>query len=119
MYKQRDPLEVEAARAAQQGDSDRAADVFENAAEITENRMAELDELPVPDGDGDDIDEIISRGEETAATAKEAADAIRDQDESALAEISAEGRENNVAFNKVAIDYGFLVCGRGVQATIG
>jgi hypothetical protein len=119
MYTQRDPLEVQAAKAAERGDPDRAADVFENAAEITENRMDELGELPAPDGDGDTVDDIVNDGKDSAEAAKDAAEAIRREDESALAEISNEGREATVAFNKAAIDYGFLVCGRGAQVTIG
>lgn len=119
MYTQRDPLEVQAAKAAEQGDPDRAADVFENAAEITENRMDELGELPAPDGDDDTVDDIVSDGRDSAEAAKDAAEAIRREDQSALAEISNEGREATVAFNKAAIDYGFLVCGRGAQVTIG
>jgi hypothetical protein len=119
MYTQRDPLEVEAAKAAQRGEPDRAADVFENAAEITENRMDELGELPAPEGDAETIDGIVGDGKDTAEAAKDAAEAIRREDEAALAEISTEGRESTTAFNKAAIDYGFLVCGRGAQVTIG
>ena len=119
LYKQRDPLEVEAARAAQEGDAARAADVFENAAEITENRLAELEELPVPAGDEEAVQRVIQRGEETVETARAAAAAIRAEDSKALARESAAGRRITARFNKAAIEYGFFVCGRGVQATIG
>ena len=119
LYKQRDPLEIEAARAAQDGDPDRAADVFENAAEITDNRMAELRELPVPEGDEEAAELILGRGEETAETARAAAEAIRAEDSEALAKQATAGRRITTQFNKAAIEYGFFVCGRGVQAQIG
>jgi hypothetical protein len=119
MYTQRDPLEIEAARAAQAGDSARAAEVFENAAEITENRVAELRELPVPPGDEEQVAEILDRAQSTADTARVAAEAIREQDPAALDEQSREGALTNTRFSKAAIQYGFFVCGRGAQATIG
>ena len=119
LYKQRDPLETEAARAALDGDTEGAAQTFENAAEITDNRMAELRELTPPEGDEQAVDEIWSRGEEAADTARTAAEAIRAEDEKALAKAGAEGRIATTRFNKAAIDYGFFSCGRGVTATIG
>ncbi len=119
LYKQRDPLETEAARAALDGDTEGAAQTFENAAEITDNRVAELRELTPPEGDEAAVDEIWTRGEEVADTARTAADAIRTEDQKSLAKASAQGRIATTRFNKAAIDYGFFSCGRGVTATIG
>lgn len=119
LYEQRDPLELEAAEAAHAGELDQAADVFQNATEITTNRLAEIRELPVPDGDDDSIARILTRAETTVEVADAAAEAIRADDAKALATASQRGLQATTAFNKAAIDFGFLVCGRGAAVEIG
>lgn len=119
LYEQRDPLEVDAAEAAQQNDADRGADVLDNAADITDRRLDELEALPVPEGDEQRVDAILASGREVAESARKAADAIRGDDVKALAREGTAGQAATRRFNKLSIEYGFLVCGRGQAATIG
>lgn len=119
LYERRDPLQAEAARAAQSGDSDRAAATLANAAEITDSRIAALEELAPPAGDEEEVDEVIVRGKEVASSGDAAAEAVRENDSKALAEASREGQVATARFNKAAIDYGFFVCGRGSAEEIG
>jgi hypothetical protein len=119
LYEQRDPLEIDAAKAAQAGELDQAAEVFQNAAEITKNRLAEIRELPAPDGDEPAIAGILARGERTVEAADAATAAIRAEDAKALASESQNGLQATKSFNKAAIEYGFFVCGRGAAVEIG
>jgi hypothetical protein len=120
LYEQRDPLENQAAAAAQQGDTDAAATTFENAAAITGQRFAELEALPRPAGDEQTLDKIYEAGgERTVEVARQAAAALREEDQKALARVTQQGGANTARFSKLAIDYGMLVWGRGQAATIG
>ncbi|HEX2358921.1 MAG TPA: hypothetical protein VHH72_03800 [Solirubrobacterales bacterium] len=120
LYEQRDPLENQAASAAQRGNLDAAADTFDNAAAITERRFAELEALPRPAGDEQALAEIYEAGgTRTAEIAREAAAALRSGDDKAFAQASREGAANTRRFSKRAIDYGLLVCGRGRAVEIG
>ena len=120
LYEQRDPLENQAAAAAQRDDLEAAADTFENAAAITEQRFAELEALPRPEGDEQALTEIYEAGgTRTAEVARQAAEALRARDEKAFAKASQEGAANSAEFSKQAIAYGLLVCGRGQAVTIG
>jgi hypothetical protein len=119
LYEQRDPLEDRAALAAQTGDLDAAVETFENAAAITENRFDELAELPRPEGDEDLLGSIYERGTRSADLARDAVTALSEGDDRAFAEASQEGARNSSSLNKAAVEYGFLVCGRGQAAEIG
>lgn len=119
LYEQRDPLEVDAAEAAQQNDGDRGADVLDNAADITDRRLDEIEALPAPEGDEQRVEAIVAAGRNVADSARDAADAIRDDDVKALARDGARGQAATRRFNKLSIEYGFLVCGRGQAETIG
>jgi hypothetical protein len=119
LYEQRSPLEVEAARAAQKGDTEAAAVNFQNAADITENRVREIKELPAPEGDEATVEQVFDQAAATVVIARRAATAISEQDGKALARESRLGLRATTRFNKSAISYGFLVCGRGASAEIG
>ena len=119
LYEQRDPLENQAALAAQEGDVEAAASTFENAASITETRFAELRTLPRPEADVQLLEAIYARGDRTAAIAREAAEALRSQDQQTLVQASKRGAANSLKLDKALIEYGFLVCGRGRSAQIG
>lgn len=119
LYEQRDPLEIQAAKAAQAGDREQGASVFDNAADVTDNRLDEIEALPVPAGDEKQVQAILGSGGTVADSARAAAEAIRDDDVKALAKESTRGRTATQQFNKRSIAYGFLVCGRGQSAQIG
>ncbi len=119
LYEQRDPLEIEAVQAAQQGDTERAAQIFENAAEITGNRLVEIEALPLPAGDEQALQAMIARAEATIPPARQAAEAIRDQQAAKLEAASRRGLEAATLFNNSAVGFGFLVCGRGAAVDIG
>ena len=119
LYEQRDPLQFEAARAGIAKDTERAAAALQNAADVTENRIAELDQLPKPPADTATLDELIERGETTAKSGQAAAEAVRADDQKALQASAKAGGLATARFNKAAIEYGFLVCGRGRSTQIG
>lgn len=119
LYEQRDPLEVQAAEAGQLGDADTAAQTFENAVEITANRVADLEALPVPAGEERSIHAFTENARATIEPAEQAAAALRDGDAAKLDAASRRGLRATTRFNKSALDYGFLVCGRGAATEIG
>ena len=90
-----------------------------NAAEITENRLAEIRELPTLSGNELDLRIALRNADATVDTARAAAEAIRDDDARALQRESRRGLRVRTRFNKAAIRYGFLVCGRGQSVEIG
>ena len=119
LYEQRDPLEVQAAEAGQRGDTDTAAQTFENAVEITANRVADLEGLPIPVGEEQRVEAFVENARATIEPAEQAAAALRDEDAAELEAASRRGLRATTRFNKSALDYGFLVCGRGAATEIG
>jgi hypothetical protein len=119
LYEQRAPLEVRAARAGQDGDAETAAQTFDDAAEITRNRVDELAGLPVPEGDAARADAFVASARATVEPAEQAAEALSEDDGAALEAAGQRGLRATTRFNKVAIAYGFEVCGRGAAAEIG
>ncbi len=119
LYEQRDPLETQAAKAGIDGDSEAAAQIFENAADITRNRVDELEQLPLPADQESSLTTFIENAQATIPPAEAALDAIRDENAKELEAASQRGLRATIRFNKSAIDFGFLVCGRGAATTIG
>ena len=119
LYEQRDPLEAQAAEAGVRGDDDEAAGIFENAADITENRVADLEALEPPAGDEEAASAFVESAEATIEPAREAAEALRQSDDAALERAGAAGARANTRFAKSSERLGFLVCGRGAATTIG
>ncbi|MBA2545565.1 MAG: hypothetical protein H0V15_01690 [Solirubrobacterales bacterium] len=119
LYEQRNPLETQAAKAGIDGDSEAAAQIFENATEITRNRIDELEQLPLPAGQESALTDFIENARATIPPAEAALDAVRDENAKELDAASQRGLRATTRFNKSAIDFGFLVCGRGPATTIG
>jgi hypothetical protein len=104
LYQERDPLERSAALESTKGkDLAKAASVFEDAAQITEKRVAELKALPRPEGDEGRLGGIWRLGGQGAALGKEAADALRSGDRRQLARASRRGASAQARFDKRAI----------------
>lgn len=119
LYEQRDPLEVQAAEAGQAGDAEAAAQIFENAVGITANHVTELEALPIPAGEEEALGVFLARARATIPPAEQAVEALSDENSANLGAASRRGARANTRFNKYAIDYGFLVCGRGAATEIG
>ena len=119
LYEQRDPVSEQAAVAAQRGDTGLAADAFDNAADITDARFAELANLPRPAGDEARLGRLWERGAESAALGREAAAALRQGEQAEFARAAQRGAANTARLGREAVAYGFLVCGRGAAVEIG
>jgi hypothetical protein len=75
--------------------------------------VAELGALPRPEADEERLGRIWGLAGRSAALGKEAAEALRREDQVRLRRASTRGAVAQTRFNKRAIAYGFLVCGRG------
>ena len=119
LYEQRDPLEAQAAEAGVRGKDDEAAGIFENAADITENRVADLEALEPPAGDEEAAPRSSTR---PARRSRPRGTPPRPSGRATTPRWSAPGRPGaraNIRFAKSSERLGFLVCGRGAATTIG
>lgn len=94
-----------------QGDFEGAADLFlENANRIS-TALDEIEELGIPEGDEQTIEEWVSLGRDQAATAEEVAEAIRVEDGAAISAGIEEGEANLAEADAIADEYGMIDCG--------
>ena len=80
--------------------------------------MADLEALPVPAGEARSLEAFTENARATIEPAEQAAAALHDGDAPKLDAASRRGLRATTHFNKSAIEYGFLVCGRGAATEI-
>jgi hypothetical protein len=97
--------------AIDRGDFAAAADEFDGITDETERVIAEIDQLEVPEGDEQTIDEWLELGREQVVVAGEVSDAIRARDAQAINAGVEEGEELSTQADEIADDYGMVDCG--------
>jgi hypothetical protein len=84
----------------------RSDEFFAKAAPLIEDRMSELRELEIPEGDEEEINSMLDSGDKAVEDFERAA-----QDEELAADLfSQEGGENSLAFEDKAGEYGIEQC---------
>jgi hypothetical protein len=97
--------------AVDRGDFDAAADEFDGITAETEKVIAEIDDLEVPEGDEETIDEWLQLGRDQVVVANEVSDAIRARETEAINAGVAEGEDLSARADEIADDYGMVDCG--------
>ncbi len=93
------------------GDFEGAADLFLENADRISTALDEIEELGIPEGDEQTIEEWIALGREQAATAEGVAEAIRVEDGAAINAGIEEGETNLAEADAIADQYGMIDCG--------
>ena len=106
-----DASDAEFQAAIDSDDFEGAAQLFEETtAEITSS-LDEIEEIGVPEGDEETIDEWVALGREQVVIAGDIADAIRAEDGPAIEASVAEGEALQSEADAIADEYGMVDCG--------
>jgi hypothetical protein len=97
--------------ALNQNDLATAASVFEDNAAAINTGLDEIEDIGIPDGDQETLDEWISLGRQQADLASEVADAVANGDGNTVQAKIEEGDRIQTEADRIADDYGMVDCG--------
>ena len=107
-----DPLIDQAQAASDAGDYEKAADLFDQAVQISKAGADRIEALPEPAIDKNALQRVDDLRAQGIALIERVSDALRDQDFARVTELGDEIKSIDDESDGIELGYGFKVCGK-------